>query len=59
MTIKKTQVHTMQFIGLNLSTACFTHVQLYVGCSRVTDEKKLFIIAESGKTKNIVYKEIL
>ena len=59
MTINKAQGQTMQFIGLNLSTACFTHGQLYVGCSRVTDEKNLFILAENGKTKNIVYKEIL
>ena len=35
------------------------HGQLYVGCSRVSSPRNLFILAPDGKTSNIVYTETL
>jgi ATP-dependent exoDNAse (exonuclease V) alpha subunit len=34
MTINKSQGQTMSICGLDLSTPCFSHGQLYVACSR-------------------------
>jgi ATP-dependent DNA helicase PIF1 len=34
MTINKSQGQTMSVCGLDLSTSCFSHGQLYVACSR-------------------------
>ena len=59
MTINKAQGQSFKVIGLDLDTECFSHGQLYVGCSRASTEKELYILAKNGKTKNIVYKEIL
>ena len=59
MTINKSQGQSFNVVGLELSSGCFTHGQLYVACSRVTDSNKLFILAENVKTDNIVYKELL
>ena len=57
MTINKAQGQTLEHVGLNLEHPCFSHGQLYVGCSRVGKEKNLKIFAPEGKTKNIVYTE--
>lgn len=54
-TINKGQGQTLKVAGLNLSHACFSHGQLYVGCSRVGTPKNLHIFAADKKTKNIVY----
>ena len=59
MTINKAQGQTLKVVGLNLEEPCFSHGQLYVGISRVGDEKGLYILAQNGRTKNIVYKEVL
>ena len=59
MTINKSQGQSMKFVGLDLTNPCFSHGQLYVGCSRVGNPKNLFILAPEGKTKNIVYKKAL
>ena len=59
MTINKAQGQTLKVVGLNLEEACFSHGQLYVGCSRVGNENDLYILNNDGKTKNIVYKEVL
>lgn len=59
MTINKSQGQSLQVCGLNLSNPCFSHGQLYVGCSRVGKPSDLFIFAPNGKTKNIVYPRAL
>ena len=59
MTINKAKGQSLKVVGLDLEDPCFGHGQLYVGCSRVGDEKNLFIRAKDGITKNIVYREVL
>uniref|UniRef100_A0A0L8H069 ATP-dependent DNA helicase n=1 Tax=Octopus bimaculoides TaxID=37653 RepID=A0A0L8H069_OCTBM len=60
MSINKAQGQSLKVVGLNLLQPCFLHGQLYVGCSRVGDEKNLYILGDKhGKTENIVYKEAL
>ena len=59
MTINKSQGQTLKIAGLDLSSPCFSHGQLYVGCSRVGSQENLFILAPNGKTTNIVYPEAL
>jgi ATP-dependent DNA helicase PIF1 len=55
MTINKSQGQTIKVVGLNLIDPCFSHGQLYVACSRVSNPKNLFVLAPSGSTKNVVY----
>uniref|UniRef100_A0A0L8FW00 ATP-dependent DNA helicase n=1 Tax=Octopus bimaculoides TaxID=37653 RepID=A0A0L8FW00_OCTBM len=60
MSINKAQGQSLKVVGLNLLQPCFSHGQLYVGCSRVGDEKNLYILSDKhGKTENIVYEEAL
>ncbi|XP_055880684.1 uncharacterized protein LOC106057028 isoform X2 [Biomphalaria glabrata] len=59
MTIHKAQGQTFQVAGVNLEQPCFSHGQLYVACSRVTDPQNLYIYAPDGRTKNIVHKKAL
>lgn len=55
MTINKAQGQSLQVTGLNLSSPCFSHGQLYVACSRLGNPKCLYIYTPNNKTKNIVY----
>ena len=59
MSINKAQGQSLKFAGLNLSSPCFLHGQLYVGCSRVGSPDNLFILAPNGRTTNVVYPEAL
>lgn len=60
MSINKAQGQSLKVVGLNLLQPCFSHGQLYVGCSRVGDENNLYILSDKhGKTENIVYEEAL
>ena len=59
MTINKAQGQSLTIAGLSLTTPCFSHGQLYVGCSRVGSSSNLFVLASEGKTHNIVYPEAL
>ncbi|XP_055944569.1 uncharacterized protein LOC129975533 [Argiope bruennichi] len=55
MTINKAQGQSLQVCGLNLINTCFSHGQLYIGCSRVGKPSNLFVLAPDRKTKNVVY----
>ena len=58
MTINKAQGQTLRVVGLCLTPPCFGHGQLYVGCSRVGDERNLHVLTERPmRTENIVYQE--
>ena len=60
MSINKSQGQSLKVVGLHLELPCFTHGQLYVGCSRVGSESNLFLYTPNeGRTENIVYTEIL
>lgn len=60
MSINKSQGQSLKVVGLNLETACFSHGQLYVGCSRVGSAQNLYIYSPvKGHTGNIVYQEAL
>ncbi|GFV93260.1 ATP-dependent DNA helicase [Trichonephila clavipes] len=59
MSINKAQGQSLQTVGLDLRNPCFSHGQLYVGCSRVSSAENLYIFAPNGKTVNIVYQEAL
>ncbi|XP_042895116.2 ATP-dependent DNA helicase PIF1-like [Parasteatoda tepidariorum] len=59
ISINKSQGQSLKVVGLDLQKPCFSHGQLYVGCSRVGDEKNLYLLSPNGKTKNIVHKEVL
>ena len=58
MSINKSQGQSLKVAGLHLQEPCFSHGQLYVGASRVGCKDNLFVYTPTGKTKNIVYKEV-
>ena len=58
MAINKSQGQTLKVAGLHLEEDCFSHGQLYVGSSRVGSKNSLFTFVPTGKTRNIVYKEV-
>lgn len=67
MTINKAQGQTLDFVGIYLKEAVFSHGQLHVAMSRArnSDSIKLIIRTEEDEdqttniTDNIVYPEIL
>ena len=62
MTINKAQGQSFEKVGIDLRSPCFSHGQLYVALSRVTNVSHLSILfknPESEQTSNIVYPEIL
>lgn len=56
VTINKAQRQTLQVAGVHLEKTCFSHGQLYVACSRVSNARNLHIFAPDGKT--YIYKKI-
>ncbi|XP_019087202.1 PREDICTED: ATP-dependent DNA helicase PIF1-like [Camelina sativa] len=64
MTINKSQGQSLDYVGLYLPRPCFSHGQLYVVVSRVTNKKglKVLIVDKEGKpqkeTMNVVFKEV-
>lgn len=62
MTINKAQGQTLGIVGLILTEEVFAHGQLYVALSRVKNARSLKVLLDvqtQGKTKNIVYTEVL
>ncbi|XP_025692828.1 uncharacterized protein [Arachis hypogaea] len=62
MTINKSQGQSLNHVGLLLKRPVFTHGQLYVAISRVTNKKGLKIVIahdeNTNKTENVVYPEV-
>ena len=63
MTINKSQGQTLKRVGLWLHDDVFTHGQLYVGVSRVSDPKNLTIACKNNSEhffiNNMVFNEVL
>ncbi|XP_046965797.1 uncharacterized protein LOC124534146 [Vanessa cardui] len=59
ITINKAQGQTLKVAGVHLEKRCFSHGQLYVACSRVSNPENLYVLAKDSKTKNVVYKNVL
>ena len=58
MTITTSQGQSFKVVGLHLETECFAYGQLYVGCSRARNEKKLYILAKDFHIyMNILYEK--
>ena len=62
MTVNKSQGQTLGIVGLDLRTEAFTHGQLYVAMSRITNVANLAVLHPSTPpvtTQNIVFPELL
>lgn len=62
MTVNKSQGQSLDLVGVDLLTSSFSHGQLYVALSRVTDVSKLATLFNEDvpqKTENVVYSEVL
>jgi len=62
MTVNKSQGQSFNFIGVDLHIPVFTHGQLYVALSRVTDICRLLLLLPQegdAATTNIIYPEVL
>ncbi|KAL1360210.1 hypothetical protein AAHE18_04G161400 [Arachis hypogaea] len=62
MTINKSQGQPLNHVGLLLKKPIFTHGQLYVAISKVTNKKRLKIVIaydeNTNNTENVVYPEV-
>lgn len=61
MTINKSQGQSLDRVGIDLTSSCFTHGQLYVALSRATDHSgtKVLLPEDSHTTQNLVFTEVL
>ena len=58
MTINKAQGQTLWVSGIDLTTQCFSHGQLYVALSHVTSKQNMFIFTHNqAEVFNVVYKK--
>lgn len=58
MTINKAQGQTFKRVGVDLSSPCFSHGQLYVALSRVGNADDVFVLTNDNVLKNVVYEEV-
>ena len=57
-TINKAQGQTLKVAGIDLTTQCFSHGQLYVVLSGVTSKQNMFVFTRNkAEVINVVYKE--
>ena len=62
MTINKSQGQSFNYVSIDLRVPPFTHGQLYVALSRVTNMANLSLLLppdEAITTENIIYPEVL
>jgi hypothetical protein len=61
MTVNKSQGQSLLVVGIDLQFLAFSHGQLYVALSRVTDVRNLMVLLPENQstTANIVYPEVL
>jgi ATP-dependent exoDNAse (exonuclease V) alpha subunit len=59
MTINKAQGQTLNKVGIFLPDNVFTHGQLYVALSRVTNSENIFISSTNRLIRNIVFNEVI
>jgi ATP-dependent exoDNAse (exonuclease V) alpha subunit len=61
MTVNKSQGQSLSIVGIDLQFPAFSHGQLYVALSRVTDVRNLTVLLPENQstTANIVYPEVL
>lgn len=63
MTVNKSQGQSLDLVGIDLRTSSFSHGQLYMALSRVTDVSRLALLfkedEEEEKTENVVFPEVL
>lgn len=57
MTINKAQKQTLRVAGVYLSVSYFSHGQLYVAFSHVSQPTNLFVYVPNQFTLNVDYKE--
>ena len=62
MTINKSQGQTVSHVGIDLRMPCFSHGQLYVGCSRTTTRQGFKLLhppPDPQGTTNVVWHDAL
>ncbi|XP_034236438.1 uncharacterized protein LOC117642399 [Thrips palmi] len=66
MSVHKSQGQTIDLVGVDLRTECFTHGQLYVALSRVRSRENIKLLVPPARvlhgtvhTKNVVYRDLL
>ena len=63
MTVNKAQGQSLDTVGIDLRTWAFTHGQLYVALSQITDVRQLLVLQRPDQveriTHNVVYPEVL
>lgn len=59
MTINKAQGQSLEYVGVHLLDRVFSHGQLYVALSRVTDPRNLSLCIATARTRNIVFRQVL
>ena len=62
ITINKSQEQSLSVVDLNVCCQCFSHSQLYMALSQITDIECLYLLKDfnaQGKVQNVVYSEVL